>query len=348
MVVESERQESSGSKRSTGRPTLSQVASLAGVSKQTASRVVRGSERVSASTARRVRKAIAVLDYQPDLLARALSTGSSSIIGVVTHALGMFGTVSILSGIETAAEQRGYGVSIANLTAFDPGTVQESIDRLTRTGCDGVIVMAPWATDGPALRAARTRIPLVTTSQVPEFDGAAVYPDSVRSAGELVTHLLDLGHRSVWHIQGPDGWNVSDLRASGWRAALEAAGAETPEPVRGDWSARSGYDAGLRIADAAGATAVFAANDEMALGAIHALAERGLRVPEDVSVVGYDDAPSSEFLLPSLTTVRVDKYEHGRLAVDQLLRQLDGLPPEQHSFVHHELVVRKSSGRAPH
>lgn len=325
------------------RATLTDVARLAGVSRQTASRVARGGALVSAETAARVEAAIAELGYRPDPVARALSTGRGRTIGVVSHT----SRNEIVDGIERAAQDAGYAMSLALLPNFDPEVVQSTVERLVETGCDGVILMAPWVSDAEALRRLESPVPLLVASQAPGFTGPMVYPDAVGSARDVVQHLLDLGHRTVWHVAGPDGWIASRLRAEGWEQALRSAGAPVPEPLPGDWSSRAGYEAGLRLAENPDVTAVFAANDQTALGLLYALAQRGRRVPDEISVVGYDDIPGSEFFQPALTTVRVDNLARGRHAVAQLLRQLRGEPPESLIVVGYELVIRDSTAPVP-
>jgi DNA-binding LacI/PurR family transcriptional regulator len=328
--------------RSHARPTLTDVASLAGVSRQTASRVARGGALVSPETAARVEQAIAQLGYRPDPVARALSTGRGRTLGVLSHTT----RNAIVDGIERAAQEAGYGMSLALLSTFDPEVVQSTVERLVQTGCDGVILMAPWVSDAEALRRLKSPVPMLVTSQAPGFSGPMVYPEAVGSARDIVEHLLELGHRTVWHVAGPAGWIASRLRAEGWEQALRAAGAPVPAPLAGDWTSRSGYEAGLRLAEIPDVTAVFAANDETALGLLYALAERGRRVPDEISVAGYDDIPGAEFFQPALTTVRVDNLARGRYAVEQLLRQLRGEPPESPIVVGYELVIRDSTASA--
>ncbi|TCO51381.1 DNA-binding LacI/PurR family transcriptional regulator [Kribbella antiqua] len=332
------------------RATLTDVARAAGVSRQTASRVARGGENVNARTAARVRRAIKALGYRPDPIARALSTGRGRIVGLLTHQLTHqrtgLGAVSIMIGVEQAATELGLGVSIATFASFDRGTVQDAVDRLARAGCDGVIFMAPWVSAAKTLRAVEATLPMVATSEVPEYDGLAVHADAAKAAGDVVDHLVSLGHTTVHHVGGPPDWTSSRLRLLGWENALRRTGAEVPEPLIGDWTARSGYEAGLRLADDPSVTAIFAANDEMALGVIYALIERGRHVPEDVSVAGYDDAPGSDYLRPPLTTIKVDDAEHGRQAVAQLILRLNGEPPLPSAVVPHELIIRAST--APH
>jgi DNA-binding LacI/PurR family transcriptional regulator len=329
-------------RRST-RVTLTEVAELAGVSRQTASRVARGGELVNPRTAARVRRAITKLGYRPDPVARALSTGSSQLIGVLRHETTDFGAMLMMAGVERAAADKGYGVNIASLRSYQPKVIQATVDRLAQAGSDGVILMAPWQSDARAIHALRALIPIVTISQVSGYDGPAAHADQELAAREAVEHLLGLGHPTVHHVAGPAPWNVSTLRANGWRQALIEADVEIPEALTGDWSGQSGYAAGLRLAEDPTATAVFAANDLQALGLMYALAERGLRVPEDVSVVGFDGAPGSEFFRPALTTVRVDTLEQGRQAVAQLLAAMNHEDVSPITNIPHELVIRHST-----
>jgi DNA-binding LacI/PurR family transcriptional regulator len=331
------------------RATLTDVARVAGVSRQTASRVARGGVNVNAHTADRVRRVIEELGYRPDPVARALSTGRGRVIGLLTHQLtdrqmGL-GAVSIMIGVEQAAAELGLGVSLATFAGFDPDTLQDGIGRLAQAGCDGVIFMAPWVSAAKTLRALDTTLPMVSTSEVPEYDGPTVHADAAQAASDVVDHLLSLGHRTIHHVTGPGDWVSSQLRRTGWERALHRAGAEVIEPVAGDWTARSGYEAGRQLAVDPSVTAIFTANDEMALGVLHALAEAGRRIPEDISVAGFDDAPGSDYFRPPLTTIKVDDADHGRLAVEQLMLQLNGETPAPATIVPHRLVVRDSTAR---
>jgi DNA-binding LacI/PurR family transcriptional regulator len=329
------------------RPTLADVARLAKVSRQTASRVARGGELVNPHTAARVRRAIDKLGYHPNPVARALSTGRGKMLGVLAHETSGYGPESIISGVLRAADEIGYSVIIARTAVFDLSGVQDTVNRLAAVGCDGVILMAPCETDAGAVRALRTKsVPLVTTSEVRDYQGPAVHPNTVQAARDVVEYLLGLGHATVRFVSGPQPWNASRLRALGWEQALKKAGAPVLPAVRGDWTAQSGYEAGIKLADDPATTAIFAANDDTALGVIYALAERGLRVPEDVSVVGYDDSPTSQFFRPSLTTIRVDAFDHGRQAVHQLMLQLDGRTATPTTYISHELIVRSSTAPA--
>jgi DNA-binding LacI/PurR family transcriptional regulator len=326
------------------RPTITDVARRAGVSRQTVSRVSRGMPGVTPETAARVQRAIRDLGYRPHMAARALSSGSSGVIGVLTHDVGSAGaSIVILSGIEREASAAGYGVSVVSIGSFDAESVSSGIDRLLRSGCDGIVLMAPWASDAQALRTLAPTVPVVTTSQVEGFLGPSVYNDTSAATRLLVAHLLDLGHRSVHHVAGPDGWNAARLRVNAWRAMLEEAGTRPPALLAGDWSSESGYRAGLELARDESVTAVFAANDDMALGVLHAMAEVGRRVPHDVSVVGFDNSARSAHFIPPLTTAGFDSAEQSRLVVSVLLDQMEGRAVPATTSLAAELVVRASS-----
>jgi LacI family transcriptional regulator len=160
-------------------------------------------------------------------------------------------------------------------------------------------------------------------------------------------HLLDLGHETVWHVTGPRDWPEAVQRIEGWRATLSASGARTPSMVHGDWSPRSGFEAGRMLAVSPDVTAVFAANDQMALGVLHALHEAGIKVPEQVSVVGFDDMPEAEFFTPALTTIRQDFDEVGRRGLQTLVSIIDDSNAEVPEIrVTPRLVVRSSTGPA--
>lgn len=323
-----------------GRPTLTDVARLAGVSRQTASRVARGGGLVHEETARRVRQVIDDLGYRPNVVARALSVGITQQIGVVTHSTFDYGPAAILNGIETAAGALGYRVIVSHVHAVGAGELQEAVDGLVRTGCDGIIVMAPWASATQTLAGLSSSVPLITTSQVPGYDGPAVHPDTAAAAEEATTYLLDLGHETVHHVSGPPGWNPSALRIQGWRRALIRAGRPRPPVLAGDWSSTSGAVAGAELARDESVTAIFAANDMMALGVLHSLAQAGRRVPEDVSVMGFDGSPGSEHFQPPLTTMQGQPEEHGRAAVHLILARLGRRPPGWAATMRVPIVLR--------
>jgi DNA-binding LacI/PurR family transcriptional regulator len=327
---------------------MSDVAELAGVSHQTVSRVLHDSPRVRPETRRRVLEAMKQLDYRPNSAARALVTGRTRTLGVISFDTTLFGPASTVLGIERAAHDAGYFIIIVSLRSLTRESVLEAIDRLRDRGVDGIVVIAPQETAADALRDLPPGPPVVAAEAGPDDSISVAVVDQVAGAELATRHLLDLGHRTVHHIAGPADFLEAGERVAGWRATLEQAGVQAPEPLVGDWSAQSGYELGHQLLQEPGVTAVFVANDPMALGLLRALNERGRDVPAAVSVVGFDDMPESAFFSPPLTTVRQDFDEIGRRSLQLLLERLeaedggDGRP--QRVVVAPELVVRASTG----
>lgn len=327
---------------------MADVGRLAGVSHQTVSRVINGSEHVSPRTRERVLSAMRELGYRPNTIARALATGRTRTVGIVTFETSLYGPASTLFGIERAADEAGYLITVVSLKALDRAAVLHAIERLRMQGVDGILAIAAEQESAEALLHAPLDVPLVAVEAGPERGIPVVCVDQQRGAELATRHLVELGHRTVHHIAGPLGSIESQLRAEGWRAALAAAGAPRPEPLIGDWTARSGYHLGQRLTRDRGVTAVFASNDQMALGVLRAMHEAGRRIPEDVSVVGFDDVPEASYFTPPLTTVRQDFDEVGSRSLRVLLHAIDSVAagdrPPQGSLVPPELVIRASSG----
>ena len=328
-------------------PVMSDVGRLAGVSHQTVSRVINGSPHVRPETRARVTAAMEELGYRPNPVARALVTGRSKTLGVVSFDTTLYGPASTLFGIERAAHEAGYFIIVASLETLDRSSVIDAVERLRRQGVEGILVIAPYREAGEALLHAPTDIPLVAAEAGPDQGLPVVAVDQAAGAISATRHLLDLGHRSVWHITGPPNFTESRQRSEGWRSALEAAGAEVPEPLVGDWSPRAGYELGRALSADPAVTAVFVANDQMALGVLRATHEAGRAVPGDLSVVGFDDIPEAAYFLPPLTTVRQDFIEMGRRSLQTLLRTIEtGQRSGSGSLVPPELIVRASTGPA--
>ncbi|MFD5160656.1 LacI family DNA-binding transcriptional regulator [Streptomyces hawaiiensis] len=332
------------------RPVMADVARMAGVSKQTVSRVLNDHPAVRTETREAVLEAMRTLGYRPSRSARSLASGRTRMLGVISFDAARYGPASILTAINTAAQEAGYLVSSIALDTADHDTVVEAVNRLSAEGADGVIAIAPQLWVGRALaEATDLGTPLVVLENALDDGTALVTGDSRTGARKATEHLLGLGHATVWHIAGPTGWTSADHRLTSWQATLRAAGAAVPAPVVGDWSAGSGYDLGRRLARRPDVTAVFASNDQMALGLLHALHEAGRSVPGDVSVVGYDDVPEAAHFLPPLTTVRTDFAEIGTRSLRLLLDRIDGPGerPRVDTLVPVDLVVRASSGPPP-
>jgi DNA-binding LacI/PurR family transcriptional regulator len=325
---------------------MADVARQAGVSHQTVSRVLNGHPNVRPQTRASVLAAIRDLGYRPNAAARTLVTGRTNVLGVISFDTTLYGPASMLYGIERAARP-GYSVAIASLARFDRGSLPEAVERFLGQAVDGIIVIAPETAAVEALTGLAADIPLVAVGCGTHAPLPSVAIDNLSGAAQATQHLLDLGHDAVHHLGGPDSWLDAQERVEGWRQTLRRSGAPEPGLLRGDWSARSGYEIGHQLAAMPEVTAVLCGNDPMALGLLRALAECGRRVPGEVSVVGFDDVPEAAFFLPPLTTVRQDFGELGRRALHLLMDRIAGdQQPQPMRPVEPELVVRASTGPA--
>jgi DNA-binding LacI/PurR family transcriptional regulator len=321
------------------------VAALAGVSSQTVSRVANDRSNVEPETREKVLSAMRVLGYQRNSAARALTLGRFHVLGVVMFDLSAHGNARTLAAISRAAQAAGYSVNIVCAEEQTEDAVQQAIRQLTDQAVDGLVVIEAQILDRPGL-SLTSGVPVVVADGDPEQRFPSVDTDQAAGAATATQHLLDLGHRTVWHVGGPQDSYAARRRAAAWHAALKQAGARVPPLELGDWTAASGYRIGRKLAARPEVTAVFAANDHMALGLMLALNEAGRRVPQDVSLVGFDDVPESAYFGSPLTTVRQDFEEVGRQCVALLLDQIDrnaGVRANQVITVSPELVVRTST-----
>jgi DNA-binding LacI/PurR family transcriptional regulator len=323
---------------------MGDVAKLAGVSPQTVSRVVNAREYVGGDTRARVLTAIRELRYRPNSAAQALVTGRSKTLGVISIDSLSFGPVSVLRGLERAAHAHGYFVSVGRLASLDRGSVNRALEHLQRQNVEGILVNAGQGGITQELDARLLDVPVVAVDDAPRARVPTVVVDQAAAAGAATRLLLDLGHRTVAHVAGPSDWAAARRRSDGWRAALEAAGAPVAPPLAGDWSVRTGYELGRELARDGEVTAVFAGNDEMALGVMRAMFEAGREVPRDVSIIGFDDVPFARYLTPQLTTVRQDFEEIGQRSVQMLLDAMQGGDTHVRAAITLELVVRESTG----
>ncbi|MBU6534866.1 LacI family DNA-binding transcriptional regulator [Streptomyces sp. A108] len=327
---------------------MADVARLAGVSSQTVSRVSNGYAGVTEETRRQVLAAMKELGYRPNSAARALKRGEFRTIGVITFSLATTGNVRTLEAIATSAASQGYAVTLLPVAVPTQDEVSGAFTRLEELAVDAVIVIM----EVHLLDAATLTLPPHVQVVVVDSDAGDHYTvvdtDQAGGTRAAVRHLLELGHGTVWHLGGPEGSFAAQRRADAWRHTLAEAGRTPPPLVRGDWSAESGYRAGLELAARPECTAVFAANDQMALGLVRALHEHGRRVPGDVSVIGFDDIAEAGSFLPPLTTVHQDFAEVGRLCVEAVLRQMrEGGPERGTTLVPTRLVTRASTAPPP-
>lgn len=320
------------------------VAALAGVSRQTVSRVLNEHPDVAPETKNRVLQAMQGLGYRMNNAARALGTRRSRTIGVLASDALQYGPSRSIAAIESASRAAGYWVSAAFADAGDDESVVSAVEHLIAQGVEGIVVVAPHARTLRALGTLRAGVPVVTLHSAGRGPrGLSV--DQAAGARLAVAALADAGHRRIAHLAGPADWLEAESRAEGYAAELAARGLDVAPVFTGDWTARSGYEAAAAVLDT-DVTAVFAANDQMALGLLGGLHEAGVAVPEQLSVVGFDDVPDAAFYWPQLTTVRQDFEELARRAVASLIGEPDtavsGLVP-----VAPELVVRRSVAPPP-
>lgn len=339
----------------TRRPaSIRDVATAAGVSYQTVSRVINGHSSVRPATRERVLAAIDDLGFRRNATALALASGRSRAVTVLTANTTHYGYASILQGIEEAARAASYSVGIGVLESADEAAVTAEVRRAADAG-DGLIVIAYDPAGVRALESVpgtSAHLPVVgvveTPASPPGGDRPWVWADDRAAAHEATRHLLSLGHETVHYVAIPSSTRRTSARTTGWQQALREAGAPEPRPVQGSWGPAGGHAVGLELAADPAVTAILCGNDDLALGVLRALHERGRLVPDEVSVAGFDDAPHAAYLTPSLTTVRLDFTGLGRAAFALLHGRLE----DHADFATRpvsvpELVVRESAGPPP-
>ncbi|MFI5871489.1 LacI family DNA-binding transcriptional regulator [Streptomyces sp. NPDC051445] len=330
--------------------SIRDVAKAAGVSYQTVSRVINSHPNVREETRERVEAAIQTLGFRRNATAFALASGVTRAVTVLTSNTTLYGYAATLQGLEEAARAAGYALGVKLLT---PG---EDLDRTISSAAaegGGLMVIGFDRLAASALDRIPENVPCAAIVEAPSHGRTpprpAVWADDREAARAATAYLLGLGHRTVHYVAIPTSVGTGGSegpRAQGWRGALEAAGVTPPEPHGGKgWDARAGYDQGRELADDPSVTAILCGNDDLALGVLRALHHAGRTVPGDVSVIGFDNAPHSAFVTPSLTTVRMDFQGLGRDAFALLRRRLENdhrLPAP--TFAGTELIIRESSG----
>jgi DNA-binding LacI/PurR family transcriptional regulator len=323
------------------------VARLAGVSQKTVSRVVNGAPHVRPGVRERVTRAIEELGYRPNVAAQALARERSHTIGVLALGTRFFGPSRRVFTLEHEARRLGYTIALTSVPDLSARSVADGIDALLKQGVEGLVVEVPThLIDIDAAQLAG--LPVVTSAGwingVPRQ--AVVDINQEEACRELTRYLLGLGHRTVWHLAGPRDWDAAQKRLHGWRSALHNAGLRAPRVFYGDWSAASGYEQGRKLAARDDVTAIFAANDHMAMGILRAFYEAGREIPGYVSVVGFDDVPEAEFQMVPLTTVGVDADRAAQRILAELLQMIEGAEPPTGTVTlpGTELIIRRSSG----
>jgi DNA-binding LacI/PurR family transcriptional regulator len=313
--------------RAERKPSINDVARIAGVSYQTVSRVINNASDVSAETRQRILQVIQEVGYRRNRLATALVTNRSTAVGIVTSDSPRLGPIGTLVALEKEARLKGYGTTVVTVEEPYEGSVENALEALEDAGVAGIIVIAPLLSMASPVWNARVRVPVeMVAAGVSSTPDVVTYSENQELGARMATeYLIDLGHTDIAHFGGSLEWFDARSRKRGWEAALRDAGLAPGLYLEGDWSPKWAYDTALRLISEGGLPeAIFAVSDHTALGLIRAAAEKGLRVPEDLSVVGFDDVEGSDFFRPPLTTVRQDFAALARSSLEVLLAAIEG------------------------
>ncbi|TXS96084.1 LacI family transcriptional regulator [Parahaliea maris] len=339
------------SKESTS-PTINDVARIAGVSKRTVSRVLNDSPKVNQKTREQIQKVIKQLKYVPSPQARGLASSRSYMLGLLYDDPNALFIHAVQRGILSVCVAEGYELVVHPCDHLARNLVSGVKKFITRSKLDGVVILPPLsaneklaaALDAEGFHYVRlAALPVDRPERIVISDDRAVMVD-------LARHFAELGHRDIAMITGPKYRLASEVRFEGFRQGLEDLGLDLPPDniVEGDFTYESGIDAGMRLLDRPEPpTAIFASNDEMAAGVIHAAWQLGIKVPQQLSVAGYDDSPLASKIVPPLTTFRRHNERMAALAVKKLLASIAGRPDEASELTHEfapELILRQSSG----
>jgi DNA-binding LacI/PurR family transcriptional regulator len=323
------------------------VARLAKVSHQTVSRVLNNNPSIRPETKTRVLKAMESLGYRPSLAARALASSRSKMLGILSSDTDFTGPAAMVHHMEAAARAQGFFVVTVGIDANDEASVQSGIDHLMKLGIEGLALVTPQLRAVEIARAAVSGIPVVTLDSMYRMDELAVSVDNFAGGAAATQHLIDLGHKNIVHISGPQGWFESTTRAAGYTATMLNANL-TPQVIDGDWQIDTGYRIGKKLdIDSKQVTALFIANDRMSLGFMHAMRQRGIEVPKRLSIVGFDDLEETAYSSPPLTTLRQDFKALGNRAMNLLLSEISGTATKKLDRLVPELIQRSSTAAPP-
>jgi LacI family transcriptional regulator len=341
----------------TNRATIKEVASAAGVSTQTVSRVINERPDVSPETRKRVQDVIESLGYRPSALARSLIRQRSYTLGVVTAGLRYLGPSRTLSGITIAAEEAGYALLLKELSYSEEKNIEPIFQALLSRHVDGIIWAVPEIGENRNWihqHSLDLNVPIVYLTMQPQQSISIVSVNNY-AGGQLATsHLLKQGYRNIGHIAGPLTWWEARQRLAGWKDTLIEAGMEFKEHycVEGNWSSASGAQAAEKLFEQyPQMDSIFVANDQMALAVVQIARQRGIQIPKDMGVVGFDNIPESAYFLPPLTTIQQDQYHVAKIALEEIIKIIElgrqGLSPVDYKpiILPPNLVVRQSSIR---
>ena len=326
--------------------TIKDVAAMAGVSTATVSRALSQPDKVTEETRERVLQAVKASGYKMNTAARQFRRQRTETVLVLVPDIGNPFFSNIIQGIESCAQQHNYRVILGE-TDTGSSEAESYTGYMRQQHADGAILLTVQGVEN--FIAENAGIPVVMACEyLPASPCPTVRIDNARAAEDAVAHLLELGHQRIAYINGPAASPLSIDRQKGYHAALQSAGIAVDQEliVQGDYSPESGYVCAQQLlAMSAPPTAIFTASDPMAIGVIRGAGECGCRIPEDLSLVGFDDIRFAEFMTPSLTTIHQPRELIGQTAMQQLLLLLDGATAQQDSVLKHELVIRESTGK---
>jgi len=326
------------------KPNIRQVAQIAGVSHMTVSRVMNDYPHIKEATRQRVLDVIAELGYRPNQAARALATQRNRRIGVLVEGAVSYGPSSTLRSVEFAARSAGYAVNSLALQDGDESTPQDAVETLTSQGIDALCLVAPRSSSLATIRKIAMNVPVLVVKPDKDPTFLTISVDQKQGTTLAVDHLVSLGHRDVLHLAGPLDWLDARARERAFHVRAKAWGIRERPIVVGDWSADFAYDYAKGLRELPDYTAVFVGNDDMAIGLIHGFHDRGFSIPDDISVVGFDDIDLSAHVYPPLTTVHQNFDALGSSVVDMLKAAIEDLEIPKVTRIPAELVVRESTG----
>ncbi len=336
-------------------PTMKDVASLSGFSPQTVHRSLHASEKVDPETRAKILKVVKEIGYRPNRAARHLATAKSSILGIVSFATQIYGPAHTILSIDEVAKSLGLNIMLTTVPSWGPEKYRLSPDKHRRAVAEiagyspiGMVLLSPVRLTRDFFEDWYHSLPMIVVGECASSAFASIDHDYAGATKEAVQYLIDIGHTKIACIKGPPDWTPARFRSLGWSQGLTENGLPLGPWYEGDWSPQSGYDiARLLIKNHLGDfTAIVVQNDLMAFGVLRALQEAGIRVPQDVSVVGYDDMPDAGFSIPPLTTLRQDYEGIGKTAVNNLMAPAGKEKDNTPVLLKCPLIVRASTGPA--
>jgi DNA-binding LacI/PurR family transcriptional regulator len=325
--------------------TIDDIAALSGVSYQTVSRVLNGMRYVSPTTREKVQSVMHRFGFRPNIAARQLASQRSTTVGLVTFATSFYGPAQILANCEQASKEQGLSFMFSGIVDQSIPEIQRAVNELCAHQVCGILLYLPFRMNLRELQDVCRNVPIVAVDSRLGFKCPAIYIAQELGSRIATRHLIQLGHRKIAYLKGPAFWQAAELRFKGWLKELKAAGLNPGPVVAGDWTAESGFGSARKLVTQNWGqfSALVAANDQMALGAIRAFEEGGIRIPRVVSVVGFDDIPEAGFLRPPLSTIKQDFAALARWSVQCLTNQLNSTKEVRLRTIQPTFVERKST-----